>query len=153
MWDAGLLPANSKLGGGQRGGGWFRYYIEGCSEEESAMFAQAIQEVFGGLEDARYIIGRSSKFFDETLLSRLLPEVLAKYVRKERTQLVMFHRVPACLAKDKKHAAWFEAHWNALVSPGQAVYAHSKDGKALLANAKALNLVSRTRSHLKDVFI
>lgn len=153
MWDAGLLPSNSKLGGGKRGGGWYRYYIEGCTEEESSLFAQAIEEVFGGLEDARYIIGRSSKFFDETLLSRILPEVLAKFVRKERNQLVMFHRVPACLATHKEHAAWFEAHWNALVSPGEAVYAHSKKGKELLTMAKKLNLVSRTRSHLKDVFI
>jgi hypothetical protein len=153
MWDAGLLPKESKLGGGERGGGWFRYFIEGCTQEQSDVFAQALGEVFGGLEDARYIIGRSSVFFDETLLSRLLPETLAKYVRKERQELVMYHRVPSCLAGKKKHAEWFEAQWNKHVSPGQAVYAHSHEGKSLLQQARDGDLVSHHSLHLKDVYL
>lgn len=153
MWDAGLLPSKSKLGGGQRGGGWYRYYLEGCTEEQSTMFAQALSEVFGGLDGARYIIGRSARFFDETLLSRLLPEILAKYVRKERHELVMFHRVPSCLAGTKKHATLFEAHWNKLVSPGQVVYAHSDEGKEAIAFAQSAGLFSSPLQRLKDVYI
>lgn len=153
MWDAGLLPSQSKLGGGQRGGGWYRYYLEGCTEEESTMFAQALSEVFGGLDGARYVIGRSARFFDETLLSRLLPEVLAKYVRKERRELVMFHRVPSCLAGTKKHAKWFEAHWNKHVSPGQVIYAHSDEGKEAIAFAQSTGLSSSPLQRLKDVYI
>ena len=53
MLDVGLLPRHAKLGGGERGGGWFRYYIERCSEEETALFATAISEIFGPLDDAR----------------------------------------------------------------------------------------------------
>ena len=153
MWDAGLLPKKSKLGGGERGGGWFRYFIEGCNKEQSDTFAQALSEVFGGLEDARYIIGRSSVFFDETLLSRLLPETLAKYVRKERQELVMYHRVPSCLAGKKKYAEWFEAQWNRHVSPGHAVYVHSNEGKDLLQQARDGDLVSHHSLHLKDVYL
>jgi len=153
MWDAGLLPSQSKLGGGGRGGGWYRYYLEGCTEEQSTMFAQAISEVFGGLDDARYVIGRSARFFDETLFSRLLPEVLAKFVRKERREVVMFHRVPSCLAGKKQHAKWFEAHWNKLVSPGEVLYAHSDEGKQAIGFAQSSGLVASPLQRLKDVYI
>ena len=153
MWEVGLLPKYDKLGGGQRGGGWFRYYIEECTEEQSDMFAQAISEVFGPIDDARYVISRAARFFDETFLSRLLPEVLAKYVRKERKEVVMFYRVPSCLAGKKSHAAWFQKHWNKLVSPGEALYVHSKEGKEAVAFAKASGLVNQTVQHLKDVYL
>ena len=153
MWEVGLLPKYAKLGGGERGGGWFRYYIEECTEEQSAMFAQAISEVFGPIDGARYVISRAARFFDETFLSRLLPEVLAKYVRKERKEVVMFYRVPSCLAGKKSHASWFQKHWNKLVSPGEALYAHSKEGKEAMAFAKANGLVNQTVQHLKDVYL
>ena len=153
MWDANLLPKGSKLGGGERGGGWYRYFIDGCSQEQSDLFAGALSEVFGGLEDARYIIGRSSVFFDDTFLSKLLPEVLAKYLRKGRKELVMYHRVPSCLAGKKKHAKWFEDQWNAHVSPGRAVYVHSNEGKQLLQQARDGNLAPHHSLHLKDVYL
>jgi hypothetical protein len=153
MWEAGLLPKYAKLGGGARGGGWFRYYLEECTEEQSAMFAEAISEVFGPIDDARYIISRSARFFDDTFLSRLLPEVLAKYVRKERKEVVMFYRVPSCLAGKKTHAEWFQKQWNKLVSPGQALYAHSKEGKEAMAFAKSSGLASSTVQHVKDVYL
>ncbi len=153
MWEAGLLPKYAKLGGGQRGGGWFRYYIEECTEEQSAMFAEAISEVFGPIDDARYIISRSARFFDETFLSRLLPEVIAKYVRKERKEVVMFYRVPSCLAGKKTHAKWFENQWNKHVSPGEAIYVHSKEGKQAMSYARTSGLVSQTVQHVKDVYL
>jgi len=153
MWEAGLLPKYAKLGGGQRGGGWFRYYLEECTEEQSAMFAEAISEVFGPIDDARYIISRSARFFDETFLSRLLPEVIAKYVRKERKEVVMFYRVPSCLAGKKTHAKWFENQWNKHVSPGEAIYVHSKEGKQAMSYARTSGLVSQTVQHVKDVYL
>lgn len=153
MLDVGLLPRHAKLGGGERGGGWFRYYIERCNEEETALFATAISEIFGPLDDARYLISRSARFFDDTFLSKLLPEVLAKYVRKERREVVMFYRVPSCLAKHKDDAARFEKYWNALVSPGEVLYAHGKDGKNAMAFAKASGMVSQTVQHVKDVYL
>jgi hypothetical protein len=117
------------------------------------MFAEAISEVFGPIDDARYIISRSARFFDDTFLSRLLPEVLAKYVRRERKEVVMFYRVPSCLAGKKTHAAWFQKQWNRLVSPGQALYAHSKEGKEAMAFAKSSGLASSTVQHVKDVYL
>lgn len=152
MWDSKLLPRGTKLGGGERGGGWYRYFIEGCTQEQSNLFAHALSEVFGGLEDARYIIGRSSVFFDETLLSKLLPEMLAKHFRKSRNELVMYHRVPSCLAGKKEHAKKFEAQWNRHVSPGEAIYVHSMEGKKRLQEVRERNLAPLHSLHLKDVY-
>ena len=85
MWEVGLLPKYAKLGGGQRGGGWF-HYIEECTEEQSDMFAQAISEVFGPIDDARYVISRAARFFDETFLPvsflRSLPSTYGKSERR-----------------------------------------------------------------------
>ena len=153
MLDIGLLPRNAKLGGGDRGGGWFRYYIERCDEEQSALFAEAISEVFGPIDEARYVVSRSARFFDETFLSRLLPEVLAKYMRRERKAVVMFYRVPSCLARHKEDAKRFEKYWNALVSPGEVVYAHSKPGKEAMDYARKNGMVSQTVQHVKDVYL
>ena len=109
--------------------------------------------MFGPIDDARYIISRSARFFDETFLSRLLPEVIAKYVRKERKEVVMFYRVPSCLAGKKTHAKWFEKHWNKHVSPGEAIYVHSNEGKQAMAFARTNGLVSQTVQHVKDVYL
>ena len=153
MQDGKLISKMSEVKGGSRGGGWYRYYLENCTEEESELFAQAISEVFGDLDGARYVIPRSARFFDETFLSKLLPEVLAKYLRRERQDLVMFHKVPTCLANRKVEAEWFEHRWNELVSPGEVFYAHSKSGKEMIKMAKENQLVYKGSKHLKDVFI
>ena len=153
MQDGGLISKMSEINGGSRGGGWYRFYLENCTEEESELFAQAISDVFGDLDGARYVIPRSARFFDETFLSKLLPEVLAKYLRRERQDLVMFHKVPSCLANRKVEAEWLEHRWNELVSPGEVFYAHSKSGKELIKMAKENQLVYKGNQHLKDVFI
>lgn len=153
MQDGGLISKISEVNGGSRGGGWYRYYLENCTEEESELFAQAISDVFGDLDGARYVIPRSARFFDETFLSKLLPEVLAKYLRRERQDLVMFHKVPSCLANRKVEAEWLEHRWNELVSPGEVFYAHSKSGKEMIKMAKENQLVYKGNQHLKDVFI
>ena len=140
-----------------RGGGWYRYYLENCTEEESELFAQAISEVFGDLDGARYVIPRSARFFDETFLSKLLPEVLAKYLRRERQDLVMFHKVPSCLANRKVEAEWFEHRWNELVSPCFHLRKCSMRivnlEKEMIKMAKENQLVYKGSKHLKDVFI
>ena len=153
MQDGKLIPKMSEVKGGSRGGGWYRYYLDNCSKEEAELFAQAVSEVLGDLEGARYVIPRSARFFNETLLSKLLPEVLAKYLRRERQELVMFHKVPSCLANKKVEAEWFEHRWNELVSPGEVFYAHSESGKEMIKMAEENQLVYQANKHVKDVFI
>ena len=65
----------------------------------------------------------------------------------------MFYRVPSCLAGHREDAERFEKYWNALVSPGEVVYAHSKPGKAAIDLARTNGMVSQTVQHLKDVYL
>ena len=68
-----LLPADTKMNGGDRGGGWMRVHLEGCSEEQSEMFCNALSEVLGPLDNKpRYVIPRSAKFLDPILIQTFL---------------------------------------------------------------------------------
>ena len=103
----GHIGYGAKVGGGNRGGGWLRAYLEDATEEESEIFAEAMQEVLGPLENPRYVIPREVRVISETWLSEMLPEVLAKFFRKKSntlasiTQFLRYYaetsRMPKCL--------------------------------------------------------
>jgi hypothetical protein len=115
------------------------------------MFSDALAEVLGPLDKPRYVIQRSSKFFDETWLSKLMPEVLAVFLRKQRVSVMMYHTVPSCLANTKERAAVFEKHWNVHVSPGVVTYARSGNGRQLVEYAQLQGLVPDVGIHEKLV--
>ena len=85
-----------------------RTYLEEASEEESAIFAEAMEEVLGPLENPRYVIQREVKVVSETWLSDLLPEVVGKYFRRKKSVLSMFHAVPKKLCRNMDDAKVFE---------------------------------------------
>ena len=116
------------------------------------MFSKALAEALGPLNKPRYVIARSSLFFDETWLSKLMPEVLAVYLRKQRVSLMMYHTVPSCLASSKERAEVFQRHWNHFVSPGVVTYVRSADGKRLVEHAQLQGLVPRIGIHEKSVY-
>ena len=78
LQNLGLIGFGAKACGGDRSGGWMRAYLEDATEEESAIFAEAMQEILGPLDNPRYVIPREVKIISATWLSTLLPEVLAK---------------------------------------------------------------------------
>ena len=88
-----LLPADTSIQGGERKGGWMRVHLEGCSEEQSEIFCEALSEVLGPLDKKpRYVIPRSSKFLDpimiQTFLSRYFPWwLIPKRVSKKEYSL------------------------------------------------------------------
>ena len=102
----------AKVGGGSRGGGWMRAYLEDASEEESAIFAGAMEEVLGPLENPRYVIQRQVMVVSEPWLSDLLPEVVGKYFKRRKSVLSMFHAVPRKLCRNLEDAKVFERQWN-----------------------------------------
>jgi hypothetical protein len=149
-----ISPVASKVAGGSRSGGWVRTYLEGSSEEDSEVFAKAMQEVLGPLDNPRYIISRDVKYITDNWLSNLLPEVLAKYFRGTKNELVMFHAVPKLMSRNKERVAVFQRYWNLKVSPGEVVYGHSQSGK------ERVDLVKRAgysppsvNFHSKSVFV
>ena len=117
------------------------------------MFATAMQEILGPLDNPRYVIPREVKIITENWLSKLLPEVLARYVRSTRDKLAMFHSVPKVLCKNKEDAAVFQKHWNDRVSPGEVMYGHSKSGKQRVLAIKERGLAPRSSINRKNVFL
>jgi hypothetical protein len=148
----GHIGVNTKVGGGGRGGGWMRAYLEDCSEEESAIFAQAMQEVLGPLDNPRYVIPREVEVVRETWLSDLLPEVVGKYFRRGERILSMYHAVPRKLCQNLEDARIFQQQWNWKVSPGEVMYGHSQSGRAQVGEIKRAGLAPKGPFHRKSVF-
>jgi hypothetical protein len=138
--------------GGDRGGGWIRYHLKNSTPDEAETFSLALSQALGPLDKPRYVVERSSQFFDDTWLSKLMPEVLAVYLRKQRVSVMMYHAVPACLASSKERAAVYQRHWNHYVSPGEVTYVRSGSGKKLVESAQLQGLEPRIGLHQKSVY-
>ena len=151
--ELGLVNSSAEIGGGSRDGGWMRAYLKDANEGESAIFASAMQEIMGPLDNPRYVIPREVKIITDNWLSKMLPEVLAKYVRSRKDKLAMFHSVPKVLCKNKEDAAVFQRHWNERVSPGAVTYGRSKSGKQMVSAIKERGLVPRSLINQKNVFL
>jgi len=151
--ECGVIEANTDVDVGTRDGGWVRAHLKEASEEDSRLFATALQDVLGPLRKPRYVIPRSVRKLNDTWLSSMLPEVLAQYLRKADVETVMLHMVPIELARNKERAEVFERHWNLHVSPGSAVYARNEEGEALVREMEATGMTPDTSMHRKDVFL
>ena len=130
-----------------------RAYLEDATLDESVIFAEAMQEVLGPLENPRYVIPRQVKVISETWISEMLPEVIAKYFRKKKNTLAMYHAVPKRLCRNIEDAKVFEEQWNFKVSPGEVMYGHSKSGKETVSTIKKAGLSPKTSFHRKSVFL
>ena len=149
----GHISQTCRASGGSRGGGWLRMHLENSTEEESKIFTKALEEVLGPLEKPRYVISRYSRFMTDTWLTKLLPEVLAKYLRPLKAKLVMHHSVPKILAGRKEDAEIFLRYWQEFVSPAELFYAHSHDGKQRLEAIQQQNLAPKNSIHRKQIFL
>ncbi len=152
LCELGDMTRHATPKGGERGGGWVRYHLHNSTPDEAKIFSEALTEALGPLEKPRYIIERSSRFFDETWLSKLMPEVIAAFLRKQRVSVMMYHAVPSCLATSKERAQVYQRHWNHHVSPGVVTYVRSGDGRELIHKAQLDGLVPRVGLHQKSVY-
>lgn len=149
----GMISKNCRADGGNRGGGWVRLHLENANEEESALFSACLEEVLGPMEKPRYVISRSSKFITDTWLSKLMPEVIAKFFRPVKDKLVMYHTVPKILAASAEKAEIFQRYWNEFVSPSELFYARSKEGKIRVDIIKSSTMVPQNSIHRKEIFL
>jgi hypothetical protein len=138
--------------GESRSGGYVRMFLGGADEPETVLFADSLAEVLGPLERPRYVIPRFVDHLTETWLSHLLPEILARYVRRRDRKQVMLHAVPSALSAKRELADVFAAAWNRHVSPGEVAYAHRGDGEQMLEAALREGLGPTARLHQKQVF-
>ncbi len=149
----GMISRNCRADGGDRGGGWVRLHLENATEQESALFAACLEEVLGPMEKPRYVISRSSKYITDTWLSKIMPEVIAKFFRPVKERLVMYHTVPKVLAASKDKAELFRRYWNEFVSPSELFYARSKEGKMRVEIIKSSTMVPKNSLHRKEIFL
>ncbi len=151
--EAGLLSRSYRVRAGDRAGGYVRVFLQNAPQEDGQLFTRCLQEVLGPLERPRYVVPRYTDEVTDTWLSRILPEILARYVRKRRRRFAMLHAVPSPLAKKKALAMIFGRHWNEYVSPGTPLYAHGTEGRELLERARHQGLVPQSTIHRKEVFL
>ena len=151
--EAGLLAKRYELHAGERAGGYVRVFLENADREDGALFARALHEALGPLRRPRYVIPRHVDNLHETWLSQILPQIVARYFRRRRRRMAMLHAVPSALAQNKGLAAVYTKHWNATVSPGEAVYAHAGEGERLLEQAQRAGTVPQSTIHDKEIFL
>ena len=149
----GMISRNCRADGGDRGGGWVRLHLEHATQEESELFAACLEEILGPMQKPRYVISRSSKFITDTWLSKIMPEVIAKFFRPVKERLVMYHTVPKVLAASAEKAEIFQRYWNEFVSPSELFYARSKEGKMRVEIIKSSTMVPKNSLHRKEIFL
>jgi hypothetical protein len=149
----GMISRNCRADGGDRGGGWVRLHLHNATEDESALFTACLEEILGPMEKPRYVISRSSKFIYDTWLTKIMPEVIAKFFRPVKDRLVMYHTVPKVLAASAEKAETFQRYWNEFVSPSELFYARNKEGKMRLEIIQSSTLVPQNSLHRKEIFL
>ena len=150
--EIGLISGDFDQQVGGLSGGYVRVFLRGATSEENEVFSESMKQVLGPLDRPRYVIPREVKRLENTWFSNLLPAVIGKYFQKSRSELAMLHAVPAALAKKKADVLVFQKHWNLLVSPGEAAFAHRGEGLKMLEEALAEPQDSSI-VHQKDIFL
>ena len=110
----------------------YRARLQEVPAAESALFAEALDEVLAPLSQPRYVIPRL-----------ILPPpagpaaaaglAVRRLVTGHVPATVVYHAVPTALSGNRKLALAFERAWNARVGPGSVVYAGSPEGTGILA--------------------
>ncbi len=112
--------------------GYYRCLLDGASADESALFAESMDELLSPLAAPRYIIPRYVMSPPKSLLqSALLAARLS--MGKRRGSTVVYHAVPAWLAANKERATAFGRSWNRFVSAGEPLYWKDPQAQAILA--------------------
>ena len=151
--DLAEIDRDCKASGGDRGGGWIRYHLEHASEEETAKFTKALEEVLGPLENPRYIISRPAMHMRDTWLSKLLPEVVAKFLRRAERNIEMYHTVPSIVANTKQRAEVFKKNWDYYIGKSELTYCRNDEGKQYVEEIRNKGLVPKNNIHRKDVYL
>jgi superfamily II DNA or RNA helicase len=147
------INRSSEPSGGSRGGGWLRYHLEHANEEETEKFTKALEQVLGPLNRPRYVISRPAMHMRETWLSKMMPEVIAKFLRRQQRTIQMYHTVPSIFANTKERAEVFQRHWNYYIGISEITYARSDSGKIFLQQLRNKRLGPKITMHRKQVFL
>jgi hypothetical protein len=112
--------------------GGYRARLQEVPAAESALFAEALDEVLAPLSQPRYVIGRLI-LAPPAGPAAATGLAVRRLVTGHVPATVVYHAVPTVLSSNKKLALAFERAWNARVGPGTAVWTGSPEGAGILA--------------------
>jgi superfamily II DNA or RNA helicase len=112
--------------------GAYRIWLDDADEQESAAFADALDEVLAPLATPRYVVPRYVIVppADRREARRLAWRMLW---RRPVPATVVWHAVPSALGVRRQTVDSFLAAWHRWVSPGEALYTGSPEGAGVLA--------------------
>lgn len=128
-----------------------RLYLKTARPEDAAAFAEAISQLMGPIDEARYIIPREVSLRQANWLSRWFPDFVAVMLENRR-QVAIWHAVPQLLAGNKAEVSVFQAIWNRRVSPGQALFAHRGAGQKQVLDAVAAGMTPDFGVNQTEIF-
>jgi superfamily II DNA or RNA helicase len=134
----------TELGGGNvrvmlQDDGFYRCYLNGGTREESALFADSVDELLAPLASPRYIIPRYIAPEAPRTPFGAFALVLHWSTRGRVSNRVVYHAVPAYLAANKSRVEAFEAAWQRRVSPGRALYYQDPRAAGILEVQRGAN--------------
>ena len=92
-------------------------------------------------------------YMRDTWLSKLMPEVIAKFLRKEKKIIQMYHKVPSIAANSKQRPEVFLKHWNYYIGISEITYCHTEEGKKVVEDIKNSGLGPKNTIHRKEVYL
>ncbi|TWU42597.1 Type III restriction enzyme, res subunit [Novipirellula artificiosorum] len=147
-----MIGSESILRVAIRDGGYVRVFLERAIPSDAKIFATAVRETLCPIDQPRYLIPRSVDIPVDTMVRRWLPNFISRFFERRIRKTAMLHAVPSCLATRRELVAVFQRHWNANVSPGEAVFVKNEKGEQMLATAIRDDLTPTTLVHEKELF-
>lgn len=120
------LPSSRRLGRRSPDGTGATIHLEGGTYHERAVFADAVAEVLGEVENPRYLLIRAGR-------------------NPLGGKVVDYHPVPLVLGIRKDRAEIFHQAWQKRVGPAQLVYTRTAEAKPTLLAARARSFATATR--------
>lgn len=124
--------------------GYYRCLLDGTTSEQTALFAQSMDELLSSLAAPRYIIPRYVIELPASVIKTAWL-VLRLSAGKKTSSTVVYHAVPAWLAANKERATKFAGSWNRYVSAGEPLYWKDPQAQAIVADQRGEDPVDVTR--------
>jgi hypothetical protein len=135
--DEGLLSADlaeDSVRAVKAAKGGCEVFLDYASPDDSAAFAEALQQMLGPIGDARYLIERDSTNLRNPVYRPLWWLARTAFrLEDERA----FHRVPDLLASRRERAETLAHHWQTYVGGNTLVYTHTDEGRRILLQARS----------------
>ncbi|MEZ6122716.1 MAG: DEAD/DEAH box helicase family protein [Planctomycetaceae bacterium] len=147
------ISSRLKLNLSERQSHYVRIHPEGGSPEDRELFAGCLMELMSPLQKPRYIIPRAVDVPVQQKITGWLPRAMGRWFESRDRTLVMYHAIPASLAKNKATVDVFQRHWNERVSPGDAVYTQQGEGRSVLEQAQKTGLMPPLDAQQRECFL